>query len=265
MTTNKNEIKVETVKNNIDVLNNKKLKAFLQSAMNTSTTLENYVPKITVELIAVINEYNKNQKDKVVLKDQEKFDTFKALREYAYDLVEYDRSIKNRINGAFEMIVERSIRSALMSVNKNGNMQVLNGELVAESKAVKPITREENHDRRIKAKFINKTNNETTLIPVNSSSIDQMWKRFNGTASSGGSKGNKSNIKTSANTFYADLNKVILLAKNKKYEEFYSLMSEDALATILDIQVMLSNTLIRDTFEYCEDNMEVNGSIKKAS
>ena len=56
-----------------------------------------------------------------------------------------------------------------------------------------------------------------------------------------------------------------LLAKNKKYEEFYSLMSEDALATILDIQVMLSNTLIRDTFEYCEDNMQVNGDIKKAS
>mgnify|MGYP003651478991 FL=1 len=266
MTTIKNEAKtVETVKNNIDVLNSKKLKAFLQSAMNTSTTLENYVPKITAELIAVINEYNKNQKDKVVLKDQEKFDTFKALREYAYDLVEYDRSIKNNINGAFEMIVERSIRSALMSVNKNGNMQVLNGELVAESKAVKPITREENHDRRIKAKFINKTNNETTLIPVNSSAIDNMWKRFNGTASSGGSKGNKSNIKTSANTFYADLNKIILLAKNKKYEEFYSLMSEDALATILDIQVMLSNTLIRDTFEYCEDNMQVNGDIKKAS
>ena len=266
MTTIKNEVKtVETVKNNIDVLNSKKLKAFLQSAMNTSTALENYVPKITAELIAVINEYNKNQKDKVVLKDQEKFDTFKALREYSYDLVEYDRSIKNNINGAFEMIVERSIRSALMSVNKNGNMQVLDGELVAESRIVKPITREENHDKRIKSKFINKTNNDTTLIPVNSSSIDSMWKRFNGTASSGGSKGNKSNIKTSANTFYADLHKIIELAKNKKYEDFYSLMSEDALSTILDIKVMLNNDLIRNTYEYCENNLEVNGSIKKAS
>ena len=76
MTTIKNEVKVETVKNNIDVLNSKKLKAFLQSAMNTRTTLENYVPKITAELVAVINEYNKNQKDKVVLKDQEKFDIY---------------------------------------------------------------------------------------------------------------------------------------------------------------------------------------------
>ena len=92
-----------------------------------------------------------------------------------------------------------------------------------------------------------------------------MWKRFNGTASSGGSKGNKSNIKTSANTFYADLNKIILLAKNKKYEDFYSLMSEDALSTILDIKVMLNNDLIRNTYEYCENNLEVNGSIKKAS
>jgi hypothetical protein len=51
-------------------------------------------------------------------KDQEKFDTFKSLREYSYNLVDYDRTIKNNINGAFEMIVERSIRSALMSVIK---------------------------------------------------------------------------------------------------------------------------------------------------
>jgi hypothetical protein len=37
-------------------------------------------------------------------------------------LVEYDRSSdKNNINGAFEMIVERSIEMhALMAVNKNG-------------------------------------------------------------------------------------------------------------------------------------------------
>jgi hypothetical protein len=173
--------------------------------------------------------------------------------------------LKTILTAAFEMIVERSIRASLMSVNKNGNMQVIDGELVAESRVVKPITREENHDKRIKAKFINKTNNDTTLIPVNSSAIDNMWKRFNGTASSGGSKGNKSNIKTSANTFYADLNKIILLAKNKKYEDFYSLMSEDALSTILDIKVMLNNDLIRNTYEYCENNLEVNGSIKKAS
>tara|TARA_R110000782_G_scaffold95109_1_gene179017 strand:+ start:251 stop:1060 length:810 start_codon:yes stop_codon:yes gene_type:complete len=269
MTTNKNEVKtdiiVETVKNNIDNLNSKKLKSFLQSAMNTSTTLENFVPKITNELIVVIKQYQGNQKNKVVLKDQEKFDTFKALRQFAYDLVEYDRTIKNNINGAFEMIVERSIRASLMSVNKNGNMQVLDGELVAESKVVKPITKEENHDKRIKAKFINKTNKSETLIPVNSSAIDNMWRRFNGTASSGGSKGNKSNIKTSANIFYADLHKVIELAKNKKYEDFYSLMSEDALSTILDIKVMLNNDLIRNTYKHCESNLEVNGSIKKAS
>jgi hypothetical protein len=41
-------------------------------------------------------------------------------------------------------------------------------------------------------------------------------------------------------------------------------MSEDALSTILDIKVMLSSDLIRNTYKYCEDNLEVNGSIKKA-
>ena len=33
------------------------------------------------------------------------------------------------------MIVERSIRSALMSVNNHGSIQIVEGELVAESKA----------------------------------------------------------------------------------------------------------------------------------
>ena len=186
-----------------------------------------------------------------------------ALKEYAYNLVGYDTTDKNNVNKAFEMVVIRSIESALLSVNKHGNLQILDGVMVAESKAIKPITKIENHDKRIKAKFINKTNNETTLIPVNTTKIDEMWKRFNGTYNNGGSKGNKSNIKTTANNFYNDLHKVYELAKNKKYEQFYSLMSEDALATILDIKVMLSSDLIRTTYKYCEDNLEVSGNIKK--
>ena len=260
----KKEVKKDENKATVEMLNSKKLTSYLQSAMNTATSLTNYIPKITQELIAVINQYQSNMKDKITLKDQkDKFDTFKSLREYSYGLVDYDRSIKNNINTAFEMIVERSIRSALMSVNKHGSIQILDGELVAESKAVKPITKKENHDKRIKAKFISEPNKDTTLIPVNTSAIDEMWKRFNGTDNNGGSGGSKGNIKTSANKFYNDLHRVYTLAKNKKYNDFYSAMSEDALATILDIKVMLSSDLIRTTYKYCEENLEVNGNIKK--
>lgn len=248
----------------VEFSNSKKLKSFLQSAMNTATSLTNYIPKITDELIGVINQYQKSMKDKITLKDQkDKFDTFKSLREFSYGLVDYDRTIKNNINGAFEMIVERSIRSALMSVNKHGSIQIVEGELVAESKAIKPITKKENHDKRIKAKFISEPNKDTTLIPVNTSAIDVMWKRYNGTDTNNGSKGNKSNIKTSANNFYNDLIKINELAKNKKYEEFFSLMSEQALATILNIKVLLSSELIRNTYKHCEENLQVDGSIKK--
>ena len=56
---------------------------------------------------------------------------------------------------------------------------------------------------------------------------------------------------------------MIELAKKQKYEDFYSLMSEDALSTILDIKVMLEGDLIRNTYEYCEENSQPNGSIKK--
>ena len=260
----KKEVKKDENKATVEMLNSKKLTSYLQSAMNTATSLTNYIPKITQELIAVINQYQSNMKDKITLKDQkDKFDTFKSLREYSYGLVDYDRSIKNNINTAFEMIVERSIRSALMSVNKHGSIQILDGELVAESKAVKPITKKENHDKRIKAKFISEPNKDTTLIPVNTTAIDEMWKRFNGTDNNGGSGGSKGNIKTSANKFYNDLHRVYTLAKNKKYNDFYSAMSEDALATILDIKVMLSSDLIRTTYKYCEEILEVNGNIKK--
>ena len=259
----KKDIISDTVKANTDLLNSKKLKSFLQSAMNTATSLTNYIPKITQELIVVINQYQANQKDKITLKDQkDKFDSFKSLREFSYGLVSYDRSNKNNINGAFEMVVERSIRSALMSVNKHGSMQIVDGDLVAESKSVKPITKVENHDKRLKVKFTNKPNTDVTLIPVNTSKIDEMWRRFNGTDSNG-SGGTKSNIKTSANKFYGDLHRVIELAKKQKYEDFYSLMSEEALSTILDIKVMLNNDLIRTTYKYCEENLEVNGNIKK--
>ena len=249
--------------NKVEFKNSKKLKSFLQSAMNTATSLTNYIPKITEELITVIKQYQKNMKEKITLKDDKsRFDTFKSLREFSYGLVDYSREDKNNINKAFEMIVERSIRSALMSVNNHGSIQIVDGELVAESKAVKPITKKENHDKRIKKKFITEPNKDTTLIPVNTTAIDEMWKRYNGTDDNG-SKGNKSNIKSSANKFYNDLIHVNELAKNKKYEEFYSAMSEDALATILDIKVVLSSELIRNTYKYCEENLQPNGSIKK--
>jgi hypothetical protein len=251
--------------NKVEFKNSKKLKSFLQSAMNTATSLTNYIPKITEELIAVINQYQKNMNNKITLKDDKsRFDTFKSLREFSYGLVDYSREDKNNINKAFEMIVERSIRSALMSVNNHGSIQIVDGELVAESKAIKPITKKENHDKRIKKKFITEPNKDTTLIPVNTTAIDDMWKRYNGTDGNG-SNGNKSNIKSSANKFYNDLIHVNELAKNKKYEEFYSAMSEDALATILDIKVVLSSELIRNTYKYCEENLQPNGSIKKAS
>ena len=54
--------KVEDFK--VEFKNSKKLKSFLQSAMNTATSLTSYIPKITDELIIVINQYQKSIKEK---------------------------------------------------------------------------------------------------------------------------------------------------------------------------------------------------------
>ena len=150
-----------------------------------------------------------------------------------------------------------------MNVNKFGSIQIVEGELVAESKTVKPITKKENHDKRIKKKFINEPNKDTTLIPVNTSAIDDMWKRYNGTGGTGGRGTSKLPISNSATKFYADLHEVYDLAKNKKYDKFWSSVSQSTLETILDIKALLSDDLIRNTFDYCENNIQANGSIKK--
>ena len=249
----------------VEFSNSKKLKSFLQSAMNTATSLTNYIPKITSELIVCINTYQSNQKNKIKLKDNsERFDTFKSLREFSYGLVDYDRSDKNNINKAFEMVVERSIRNALMSVNNFGSIQVIDNEVVAMSKIVKPVLKKENPNKKLKVKFVSEPNEDKTLIPVNTTNMDQMWKKFSGTDTKPKDK-DKSDIKTSANKFYNDLHKVYDLAKNKKYEKFWSVMSEDILETILNIGTLISDNTIRDAYKYCEKNQQVNGNIKKAS
>ena len=224
----------------VEFNNSKKLKGFLQSAMNTATTLVNYIPKITNELILCINQYQAKQKDNFKPKDQkERFDTFKSLREFSYGLIGYDRSDKNNINGAFEMAVERSIRSALMSVNNFGNMQIIDNELVAVSKVVKPTIKVENPNKKLKVKWVNKPNEDKTLIPVNTTNIDKMWKKYTGTETTPTNR-DKTDIKSSAKRFYTDLHKVYDLAKNKKYEKFWSVISEDTLETILNIGSLIS-------------------------
>lgn len=249
----------------VEFSNSKKLKSFLQSAMNTATSLTNYIPKITSELIVCINTYQSNQKNKIKLKDNsERFDTFKSLREFSYGLVDYDRSDKNNINKAFEMVVERSIRNALMSVNNFGSIQVIDNEVVAMSKIVKPVLKKENPNKKLKVKFVSEPNEDKTLIPVNTTNMDQMWKKFSGTDTKPKDK-DKSDIKTSANKFYNDLHKVYDLAKNKKYEKFWSVMSEDILETILNIGTLISDNTIRNAYQYCEKNQQANGNIKKAS
>ena len=249
----------------VEFSNSKKLKSFLQSAINTATSLTNYIPKITSELVVCINTYQASQKDKIKLKDNnERFDTFKSLREFSYGLVDYDRSDKNNINRAFEMVVERSIRNALMSVNNFGSIQIIDNEVVAVSKIVKPIIKVENPNKKLKVKFLNQPNEDKTLIPVNTTSMDKMWKSFSGTDTKPRDK-EKSDIKTSASKFYNDLHKVYDLAKNKKYEKFWSVMSEDTLETILNIGSLISDNTIRDAYKYCETNQQTNGSIKKAS
>ena len=92
--------------------------------------------------------------------------------------------------------------------------------------------------------------------------MDKMWKKFTGTEPTPKDK-EKSDIKTSAKRFYTDLHKVYDFAKNKKYDKFWSVMSEDILETILNIGSLISDNTIRDAYEHCESYQQVDGNIKK--
>ena len=109
---------------------------------------------------------------------------------------------------------------------------------------------------------MNKPNEDKTLIPVNTTNIDKMWKKYTGTETTPTNR-DKTDIKSTAKRFYTDLHKVYDFAKNKKYDKFWSVMSEDTLETILNIGSLISDNVIRTAFEYCEKNQQVDGNIKK--
>ena len=257
------EFDTALIKNAVEKPNTKKLTEYLQSAFNNAHTLTKWIPKIADEVAKKIVEYKATlNADSIILKDQKRFDTFSELRKFCYKLVGYDRSQKNNINKAFEMVVERSIRAGLMMVNKVASLQVKDGELLGVSKDVKPTIPQKNINKKIKKKFIDVKNLSNEMIELTTQSIDDLWRRTYGT---GGGTTEKTNISASATRFYNDLHKLWNWANEKNYEKFYSNISESSLETILNVGSLISDNKIRDTFKYCENNLQANGSIKKAS
>ena len=262
---NAENVKFDTaiVKNAVDKLDTKKLTNILQSALNVSENLYKWLPKLAYEVAQKIKEYNANlDENSIKLKDQKRFDTFKSLRQFCYGLIAYDRSDKNKINKAFEHLVERGIKSGLMIVNNVAGLQVKDDELQGVYKEVKPTIPQKNFNKKIKKKYIDVKNTSNELVPVSSSLVDEIWNRKYGTSGSGGTK---PTLKSSANKFYEDIQEIYNLAENKNYDKFYSKMSNETLEIILDIKALLSDDVIRNTWAYCEKNLQANGSIKKAN
>ena len=262
---NAENVKFDTaiVKNAVDKLDTKKLTNILQSALNVSENLYKWLPKLAYEVSQKIKEYNANlDENSIKLKDQKRFDTFKSLRQFCYGLINYDRSDKNKINKAFEHLVERGIKSGLMIVNNVAGLQVKDDELQGVYKEVKPTIPQKNFNKKIKKKYIDVKNTSNELVPVSSSLVDEIWNRKYGTSGSGGPK---PTLKSSANKFYEDIQEIYNLAENKNYDKFYSKMSNETLEIILDIKALLSDDVIRNTWAYCEKNLQANGSIKKAN
>ena len=262
---NAENVKFDTaiVKNAVDKLDTKKLTNILQSALNVSENLYKWLPKLAYEVAQKIKEYNANlDENSIKLKDQKRFDTFKSLRQFCYGLIAYDRSDKNKINKAFEHLVERGIKSGLMIVNNVAGLQVKDDELQGVYKEVKPTIPQKNFNKKIKKKYIDVKNTSNELVPVSSRLVDEIWNRKYGTSGSGGTK---PTLKSSASKFYEDIQEAYNLAEDESYDKFYSKMSNETLEIILDIKALLSDDVIRDAWAYCEKNLQANGSIKKAS
>tara|TARA_R100001082_G_C4238856_1_gene106463 strand:+ start:73 stop:489 length:417 start_codon:yes stop_codon:yes gene_type:complete len=138
--------------------------------------------------------------------------------------------------------------------------------LLGTSNKVYPTIRVENKNKKIKSKFVDKANEDKTLIPVNTSGIEELWKRNFAVNVRPNSKGKKVvDVKDLAKRFLAELEPIWNYAHKKQYDKFYSKVNEEFISNLGSISALITDGTIRNAFNHCENNLSVEGKIKKAS
>ena len=167
------EVKISHFQDSIKA--NIELKDVLKLALKqTSTTIREVLPKLSIATAKYIHEFKDNLKDKTVTDDMMKLLSKKQLTTHCYSLVGYNR--KNEVNDLFEKLVSRAIRLAIMCVDFPDEFSVdaETNEVFIMSKILEPKIPVKIKGSKITKLQINK---DESLEPVTTYAVDQVFKR----------------------------------------------------------------------------------------
>ena len=167
------EVKISHFQENMKA--NNELKEVLTLALKqTTTTVREVLPRLSIATVKYINEFKENLKDKTVTDDMIKLISKKELTTHCYNLVGYDR--KDEVNDLFEKVVSRAIRLSIMCVDYPSEFSIDadTNEVFIMSKVLEPKIPVKIKGSKI-TKLIN--NKDESLEPVTTYAVDQVYKR----------------------------------------------------------------------------------------
>jgi hypothetical protein len=231
---------------------------------NTSILTSVIMPKIANSLKDYINEFKAKIKDNTKLDDSKKLIQRKALTEHCYDLVEYNR--KNGVNHAFEMVVSRSIKLALMLVDypNEFNVDTKDNKVFIMDKIATPMIEHKKEGQKAGVKKV--ANTSTELVEVHTGVVDKVYAKKYPVKKRGGKSKVKVNLMKQAVEFFDTL-KVVENKANKKDVEFFDYIDNDEIfAKLENIKNFLNSKSYQNIRAFSVEYQQAfDGSLEKKS
>ena len=222
---------------------NESLKSVLSTALkNTQSLMSVLLPKISLAIKDLIVEFNAKNKDNTKTTDTDLIQV-KALREHAFNLVNYNR--KQQLNTAFEMVVTRAIRLALMATDYSTefNVDTKTNSVFVMSKIATPYIVEKLEGQKSATK--KRPNTSTELVEINTGIIDKIYRVKYPTKVLRRAKtkdeSQEYTLKDMALAFSKNFKLAVSYATNRKVD-FFDLIDDDTVKTITDMKKLLDTS-----------------------
>lgn len=222
---------------------NESLKTLLSTALkNTHSLMSVLLPKLSLAIKDLIVEFNLKNKDNTKTTDTDLIQV-KALREHAFNLVNYNR--KQQLNTAFEMVVTRAIRLALMATDYSTefNVDTKTNSVFVMSKIATPYIVEKLEGQKSATK--KRPNTSTELVEINTGIIDKIYRVKYPTKVLRRAKtkdeSQEYTLKDMALAFSKNFKLAVSYATNRKVD-FFDLIDDDTIKTITDMKKLLDTS-----------------------
>ena len=222
---------------------NESLKTLLSTDLkNTHSLMSVLLPKLSLAIKDLIVEFNLKNKDNTKTTDTDLIQV-KALREHAFNLVNYNR--KQQLNTAFEMVVTRAIRLALMATDYSTefNVDTKTNSVFVMSKIATPYIVEKLEGQKSATK--KRPNTSTELVEINTGIIDKIYRVKYPTKVLRRAKtkdeSQEYTLKDMALAFSKNFKLAVSYATNRKVD-FFDLIDDDTVKTITEMKKLLDTS-----------------------